>query len=102
MLNETLARMRRHHNNIARFCKLLKISLNDLERQFLETRFAEEQSALEKIAASTLHLAFRVSASPRPLGGHNAGGKVGRPWSERLGLGGSRRRRQADGAWSPA
>jgi hypothetical protein len=68
MLNETLARMRRHHNNIARSCKLLKISLNDLERQFLERRFAEEQSALEKIAASTLHLAFRVSASPPAIG----------------------------------
>jgi hypothetical protein len=63
MLDETLSLMRTHRNNIARLRKVLKISLNDLERQFLERRLAEEQSVLKKIA-STLHLAFRLPALP--------------------------------------
>jgi hypothetical protein len=68
MIDEKLSLMRAHRNNIARYRKLLKTSLTDLERQFVERRLAEEQSAIEEIAASTFPLAFRLPASPPIIG----------------------------------
>jgi hypothetical protein len=65
MIDENFALMRAHSSNIARYRKLLKTSLTDLERQFLERRVAEEQSALEKIA---FPLTFRMPASPVTMG----------------------------------
>jgi hypothetical protein len=65
MIDENLSLMRAHRNNISRYCKLLKTSLT------LGTgrrRLAEEQSALEKIAASTFPLAFSLPASPATIG----------------------------------
>ena len=67
MIDENLSLMRAHGNNIARYRKLLKTSLTDLERQFIERRVAEEQSAMEKIAASTFPLLFRLPASPATM-----------------------------------
>ena len=65
MIDENFALMRTHRNNIARYrSKLLKTNLAELERQFLEKRLAEERSALEKVAASTFPLTFKVPASP--------------------------------------
>ena len=64
MIDENFSLMRTHRNNIARYRRLLKTNLTDLERQFVERRVAEEQSALEKIAASTFPLLFRLPASP--------------------------------------
>jgi hypothetical protein len=64
VIDENLSLMCAHRNNIARYRKMLKTSLTDLERQFVERRLAEEQSAMEKIAASTFPLAFRLPASP--------------------------------------
>jgi hypothetical protein len=69
MIDENFSQMRAHRNNIARYRKLLETSLTDLERQFLERRLSEEQSALEEIAASTFPLTFRLSASPTTMGG---------------------------------
>ena len=63
MIDENLSLMRAHRNNIARYRKLLKTNLTDLERQFVERRVAEEQSSLEKIAASIFPLAFRLPPS---------------------------------------
>ena len=68
MIDENLSLMRAHCNSIARYRKLLKTSLTDLERKFVERRIAEEQSALEKIAASTLPLTFRMPVSPVTMG----------------------------------
>lgn len=68
MIDENFALMRAHSSNIARYRKLLKTSLTDLERQFLERRVAEEQSNLERIAASTFSLTFRMPASPATMG----------------------------------
>jgi hypothetical protein len=64
MIDENLSLMRAHRNNIARYRKLLKTNLTDIERQFVERRMAEEQSSLEKIAASTFPLVFTLPASP--------------------------------------
>ena len=47
MIEEKLARLRAHQNNIRRYRRLLKTNLSDLERQFLEQRVSEETSAIE-------------------------------------------------------
>jgi hypothetical protein len=64
MIDENLARIRTHRNNIDRYKRLLKTDLSDLERQFIERRLNEEASSLEKLAASTFPVAFEYS---RPI-----------------------------------
>ena len=47
MIEESFARLRTHRNNVQRYRQLLETRLTDLERQFIEKRLSEEQSALE-------------------------------------------------------
>jgi hypothetical protein len=47
MTEETIARLRAHRNNIDRYRRLLKTQLSEVERQYLERRLSEEQSAME-------------------------------------------------------
>jgi hypothetical protein len=61
-----LARLRTHRNNIDRYRRLLKTRLTELERQYIEGRLSEEQSALEKLAASTFPLAFQARRIQNP------------------------------------
>jgi hypothetical protein len=63
MLDENLARIRAHRNNIHRYRRLLKTRLSDLERHFIERRLAEEQSALESLSSATFPVAFAAKAS---------------------------------------
>ena len=58
MMGEKLALLRCYRNNIRRYRNLLKTNLTDLEWQFVESRLAEEQSAMEKVMASTFPLAL--------------------------------------------
>lgn len=60
MLDEELARIRAHRNNIHRYRRLLRTKLSDLERQFIERRLAEEQTALKALAADTFPVAFAL------------------------------------------
>jgi hypothetical protein len=60
MIDEKLARLRTHRNNISRYRRLLKTTLTEIERQFIERRLSEEQLALESLAASTFPLAFKI------------------------------------------
>jgi hypothetical protein len=46
MIDEKLARRHAHENNIARYRRLLQTRLSDVERQFIESRLAEEQATL--------------------------------------------------------
>jgi hypothetical protein len=55
-MDETLARLCTHRNNILRYRKLLKTRLLDHERQYIQRRLSEEQSALEALAIPTLTL----------------------------------------------
>jgi hypothetical protein len=50
MIDQQLARLRAHHRNIQRYRNLLKTSLTELEREFVEKRLTEEQSNLESLA----------------------------------------------------
>jgi hypothetical protein len=52
--DQQLARVRAHRSNIKRYRNLLRTSLTELERQFVERRLTEEQSNLESLATSTL------------------------------------------------
>jgi hypothetical protein len=54
MIDEKLARLRTHRNNIARYRRLLKTQLTDCERLFIEKRLSEERCAMESLAAFPL------------------------------------------------
>jgi hypothetical protein len=54
MIDERLARLRTHRSNIQRYRNLLKTSLTELERKFVQKRLTEEQSNLEGLATSLL------------------------------------------------
>jgi len=60
MLDEDLARVRAHRNNIHRYRRLLRTKLSELERQFIERRLAEEQTALDTLATDTFPVAFTL------------------------------------------
>jgi hypothetical protein len=65
MIEESFARLRTHRNNVQRYRWLLETRLTDLERQFIEKRVSEEQSAIESLAARTLPLIFEDPTSPQ-------------------------------------
>ena len=53
MFDKNLARIRTHSNNIHRYRGLLRTELSDLERDFIEKRMADEQTALDALVAET-------------------------------------------------
>jgi hypothetical protein len=64
MIDEQIARMRTHRNNIYRYRQLLQTKLTELERDFIDKRLAEEQSNLERLAVSALTFALPQPATP--------------------------------------
>jgi hypothetical protein len=64
MMDENIACLRTHRNNIARYRRLLQTKLTDLERQFIERRLSEEQSEYERLAAGTFPMTFRIPKAP--------------------------------------
>jgi len=66
MLDENFARIRAHRNNIHRYRGLLKTTLSDLERQFIERRLSEENAALEALTCQTFPIAFPGASLPVP------------------------------------
>ena len=60
MIDEKIALLRTHRNNITRYRRLLNIKLTEYERQFIERRRSEERSAMEKLVASAFPLAFQI------------------------------------------
>ena len=67
MIDENLALLRSHRNNVGRYRRLLNTNLTDLERDFIEKRLAEEKLVLDGIA-STFPLSFRLPTSPAVMG----------------------------------
>ena len=53
MIDEHLARLRAHQNNISRYRRLLGTSLTEIERAFIERRLSEEHSSFHELVAST-------------------------------------------------
>jgi hypothetical protein len=66
MLDEDLTRVGAHRNNMHRYRRLLRTKLSELERQFIERRLAEEQTALEALTAETFPIAFTLPNAQRP------------------------------------
>nr|WP_179736786.1 MULTISPECIES: hypothetical protein [unclassified Bradyrhizobium] len=60
MLDENLARIRVHRNNIRRYRSLLETRLSEPERQFIERRISEERSALEALTSETFPIALTL------------------------------------------
>jgi hypothetical protein len=52
MIDERIARLRTHRNNIDRYLRLLQTTLTEIERRYLEGRLTEERSALESLIVS--------------------------------------------------
>jgi 5-bromo-4-chloroindolyl phosphate hydrolysis protein len=46
------AQVRRHRQNLERYCRLLATELTDLERQYLHKRIAEEHAQLQRLEKS--------------------------------------------------
>jgi hypothetical protein len=68
MIDQKIARLWAHGNNITRYRRLLGTPLPDVERRFIEKRLNEEQSAMDNLAVSsfpsTLEIPEPVSPSP--------------------------------------
>ena len=60
MLDENLARLRTHRNNINRYRRMLRTYLTPLERDYIERRLSEEEMALSRLADSTFPIAFTL------------------------------------------
>lgn len=60
MLDQDFARVRVHRDNLSRYRRLLKTRLSDIERQFIERRLAEEQTALEALTNDAFPAAFSL------------------------------------------
>jgi len=69
MLEEKLARLRTHRNNIGRYRRLLRTKLTDLERDFVLKRIKEEEQALQALAESDVHLIAARRIEPLQAGG---------------------------------
>jgi hypothetical protein len=59
MIDFNTARVRRHRQNIERYCRLLATELTDLERHYLHKRIAEEHAQLEQLEKA----GYRANAS---------------------------------------
>jgi hypothetical protein len=62
MIDESLALIRTHRNNILRYRRLLQTELTDLEREFIERRLSEEEMAFQAVADSAFPVAFKMPA----------------------------------------
>ena len=69
MIDESLARLRAHRNNVLRYRRLLATQLTDLERAYIERRLSEEQGAMAALSNETFPFALpqeRLAAGTPP------------------------------------
>jgi hypothetical protein len=64
-IDEKLARLRVHRNNVHRYRRLLSTRLSDLEREFLSKRLSEEQIAIDALSATTFPFSINLGG-PTP------------------------------------
>jgi hypothetical protein len=67
MIDERIARLRTHRNNIDRYLRLLQTTLTEIERRYLEGRLTEERSALELLSASSFRIARQAEAGKQEI-----------------------------------
>ncbi|MDN3279417.1 hypothetical protein QWJ07_34480 [Frankia sp. RB7] len=59
-IDEKLARLRAHRNNVHRYRRMLSTRLSDLEREFLSKRLSEEQIAIHELSATTFPISLNL------------------------------------------
>jgi len=64
MIDENLARLRAHRQNIDRYLRLLQTDLTLLERDFIERRIAEEGAALDRLSSDTFPIVLTLPDMP--------------------------------------
>ncbi|QOZ38097.1 hypothetical protein XH92_24380 [Bradyrhizobium sp. CCBAU 53421] len=67
-MDERLERLRSHRNNIARYRRLLKTELSDLERDFINRRLSEETIAMQRLTADIPPLVVDQPANDEIVG----------------------------------
>ncbi len=63
MLEENLARLRAHRNNMHRYRRLLETKLSEVERAYITRRLEEEKAAAEAILQSAFPVALPAADS---------------------------------------
>ncbi|MCK1707665.1 MULTISPECIES: hypothetical protein [unclassified Bradyrhizobium] len=63
MIDEKLVRLRTYQKNVERYLGLLQTTLTEIERQYVERRLTEEQSAMELLAASSFQMAVEANVA---------------------------------------
>jgi len=63
MIDENLARLRAHRNNIHRYRRLLATKLTELERSYVERRLQEEQLAIETLSSKAFPFTLPAAGS---------------------------------------
>jgi hypothetical protein len=74
MIDENLARLRAHRNNVHRYRGLLATRLSDLERTYIERRLREERACMDALAQETFPFslpAARAAAAEPSREGHH-------------------------------
>ena len=69
MIDENLARLRTHRNNIGRYRRLLQTHLTVIEREFIEQRLSEEEASLTRLASNTFALGLTLPETLTPANG---------------------------------
>ena len=62
MIDENLARLRAHRNNVHRYRRLLATRLSDLERAYIERRLREEQASMETLSQEAFPLSLPAAS----------------------------------------
>lgn len=60
MIDEKIVRLRTYRKNVERYVRLLQTTLTEVERQYIERRLTEEQSAIALLSASPLQMAIEA------------------------------------------
>jgi len=63
-MEENLARLRTHHNNIRRYRRLLKTQPSELAQAYLTGRLAEEEASAEALLQTTFPIRFQIPKHP--------------------------------------
>lgn len=63
MIDEKIVRLRTYRKNVERYLRLLQTTLTEVERQYIEKRLTEEQSAMKLLSASSFQMAVEAKVA---------------------------------------
>lgn len=63
MINDKIVRLRIYRKNVERYLGLLRTTLTEIERQYVERRLTEDQSAMELLSASSFQIAVEANGA---------------------------------------